>query len=92
MFGRTSSVSGTEAFGWIAGAFTTFSFIPQVIRVIRLRSAREISFLFSLTLLIGIFLWLGYGIAKESIPLILWNGMGAVSVGILLYAKIRYGK
>lgn len=85
-------MSGTEAFGWIAGAFTTFSFIPQVIRVIRLRSAREISLLFSLTLLIGIFLWLGYGIAKESIPLILWNSMGAVSVGILLYAKMRYGK
>lgn len=85
-------MSGTEVFGWIAGAFTTFSFIPQVIRVIRLRSAREISFLFSLTLLLGILLWLGYGIAKESVPLILWNGMGAVSVGILLYAKLRYGK
>lgn len=91
-FEEVKEVSGAEALGWIAGAFTTFSFIPQVIRVLKLKSAREISLLFSTLLLIGVFIWLGYGIAQRLWPLVLWNSMGAILNGILLYAKLRYGR
>ena len=83
---------GSEVWGWIAGAFVTCSLIPQLIRVFKLKSAKEISILFNTLLLIGVLMWLGYGIALELFPVILWNAIGAVLVATLLYAKLKYGR
>ena len=85
-------MSGSELWGWIAGAFVTCSLIPQLIRVFKLKSAKEISILFNSLLLIGVLMWLGYGIALELLPVILWNAIGAILVAILLYAKLKYGR
>ena len=81
-----------EALGLIAGAFTTISLIPQVIRVFKLRSAHEISPLFTSLFLVGGIIWLSYGIADGLFPVILWNAIGAVLTALLFYAKLKYGR
>jgi len=81
-----------ESLGFVAGALITLGFIPQLIRVFKLKSAREISLLFNSSLLAGIILWLTYGIFLSLFPVILWNGIAAVLVAILLYAKLKYGR
>ena len=81
-----------ESLGLVAGALVTFSMVPQLIRVFKLRSAREISLLFTTILLLGIICWLAYGVYLELTPVVLWNAIGAVLVALLLYAKLRYGK
>ena len=78
--------------GYIAGALTTFSFIPQLIRVFKTRRAHDISLLFNTMFLVGILLWLTYGILKKDVPIIAWNATAAVFSFILLYAKLRYGR
>jgi len=81
-----------DLLGWFAGALVTLSLLPQIIQVFRLRSAREISLLFNTMLLSGILLWLGYGIALNLLPVIIWNAIGAVLTALLLYAKLKYGR
>ena len=81
-----------ESLGFVAGALVTCSLIPQLIRVFKLKSAREISLLFTTLLLLGIVTWLAYGIASRLAPVILWNAIGAVLVTTLLYAKLKYGR
>jgi MtN3 and saliva related transmembrane protein len=81
----------TEYLGLIAGLLVTCSLIPQIIRVFRLRSAREISAVFTVLLLLGLVLWLVYGIMLTLAPVIIWNAIGAVLAILLLYAKMRYG-
>jgi len=81
-----------ESLGFVAGALVTCSLIPQLIRVFRLRSAREISMLFTTLLLLGLILWLTYGVFFRLIPVILWNAMGIILVVVLLYAKLKYGR
>ncbi len=81
-----------ESLGFVAGALVTCSLIPQLIRVFKLRSAREISLLFTALLLTGIILWLAYGISFGLVPVILWNAIGAVLVALLVYAKLKYGR
>ena len=76
----------------MAGFFITCSFIPQIMRVIRLKSAREISILFTSLTLLGMVLWLTYGIKHGLIPIILWNVIGLVLIIILLGAKMKYGR
>ena len=81
-----------EWLGIVAGAFTTGSLLPQVIRIYRLKSAHEISLLFNILFFAGTVLWLIYGSILGHPPIILWNSVAVVFVLALLVGKIRYGK
>ena len=81
-----------ESLGFVAGALVTCSLIPQLVRVFKLRSAREISMLFNILLLLGVITWLAYGISFGLAPVILWNAIGAALVAGLVYAKLKYGR
>ena len=81
-----------EWLGFIAGAVITLGFVPQVVSLYRLKSAREISLVFTILFLIGAILWLVYGISFGLVPLILWNSISLVLVSALLYAKLKYGR
>ena len=81
-----------ELLGFVAGALVTCSIIPQVIRVLRLKSAHEVSTLFTTLLLLGVITWLVYGIVLNLIAIMAWNSVGAVLAATLLYAKLKYGR
>lgn len=85
-------MSSGEILGLVAGALITCSFIPQVIRIYRLKSAREISLIFNLLFLVGTLLWLAYGFYFQHFPIILWNSIATFLTLVLLYAKIIYGR
>jgi MtN3 and saliva related transmembrane protein len=85
-------LQSVEYLGLAAGVLTTFSTVPQIIRVYKLKSARDISFIYNTMLLVGIIVWLVYGIISARISLIIWNALGAVLNGWLLYAKFKYGR
>jgi len=61
-------------------------------RVYKLKSAREISLLFNTSMLLGIIIWLIYGIVLDLFPLIIWNSIGIVLNGWLLFTKLKYGR
>ena len=82
----------TEYLGLTAGLLTSFSFVPQIIRVFRLRSACEISLLFALAQLTGVALWLAYGVILGMLPIILWNAIAALFIVVLMVAKLKYGR
>ena len=84
-------VSGAEAIGLVAGFFIAASFVPQIIRVWRLRDAQQISLAFNLLNLSGTVLWLAYGFVQGLLSLEVWNGVNTVLVGGLLVVKLRYG-
>ena len=81
-----------QVLGYFAGAFITMSFIPQIWRLFKLKSAREISLLFTFLLLIGTAGWLSYGVVLDLFPVLLWNSISFVLLCSMLYAKLRYGK
>lgn len=81
-----------ESLGFIGGALVTCSMIPQLVRVFQLKSAREISILFTIFFLIGTGFWLAYGIYLSLTPVILWNVTAVILISILLYAKLKYGR
>ena len=84
-------VSGAEAIGLVAGFFIAASFVPQIIRVWRLRDAQQISLAFNLLNLGGTVLWLAYGFVQGLLSLEVWNGVNTILVGGLLAVKLRYG-
>lgn len=81
-----------DSLGLIAGAISSCSLVPQVIRVFKLKSAREISFLYTTLFLVGLIMWLFYGIAKNLVPVTLWNAVAVALASGLLVAKLKYGR
>jgi MtN3 and saliva related transmembrane protein len=81
-----------EIFGLLGGALTTFGYVPQLLRILKLKSAREISLPFTLSFLAGAICWLTYGVLLSLVSVILWNSAGIIFLGMLLYGKLKYGK
>jgi MtN3 and saliva related transmembrane protein len=73
--------------GLIAGTCTTLSFLPQVIRTLRTRHARDLSAAWLLIFGLGTALWLTYGLLKSDISIALANGVTFGLVMVLIVAK-----
>lgn len=80
------------AIGLMAAVCTTVSFVPQLIRIWRLRSAREISLTMFLVYSLGVVLWLLYGIFLHSLPIILANTTALALSLAILALKIRFDR
>ncbi len=80
--------TAVTAVGLAAGTLTTLAFIPQVARVWRTRSARDISLPTFAALTAGTTLWLAYGILLGDVPLMAANGVTLGLVVAVLWAKI----
>ena len=78
--------------GQAAGMLISISFIPQLIRVYKLKSAYEISTAFTSILLLALLGWIVYGIYFRLAPVILWDSIGFIQVAILLVFKMKYGR
>ena len=89
---KEAALACEDVLGFIGGALITTSLIPQVVRLYRLKSAREISLLFNSLFLLGGICWLFYGIVQELFPVILWNAIGLILIGAMLIAKLKYSK
>lgn len=76
--------------GYIAGALTTISFVPQVLRAWKLKETRDLSLAMLLLFAAGILLWTVYGIWTGSLPIIAANVITFFLILILLGLKIRY--
>lgn len=81
-----------EFLGFGGGLFITVGFIPQVWRLFRLKSAREISLPFTSLFLLGTASWLAYGVLRGLAPVILWNVISLGLMSAMLYAKLKYGR
>uniref|UniRef100_A0A7C3QTR5 MtN3 and saliva related transmembrane protein n=1 Tax=Leptospirillum ferriphilum TaxID=178606 RepID=A0A7C3QTR5_9BACT len=80
-----------DTIGFLAGALTTLSFLPQVIKVLRTRNTRSLSLLMYMLFSLGVFFWLVYGLLIRSPPIIFYNAVTFVLSVALLLAKIRWG-
>ncbi len=79
-----------ETLGLMAGTLTTASFIPQVWKIWKTRSARDLSWGMVAVFTVGTFLWLLYGINVGSTSIMTAN---AITFGLSLaicIMKLRF--
>jgi len=80
----------TDLIGYIAGALTTFAFVPQVVRLYRLKHSRDISLPTFSMFAMGVIFWLTFGILDRSWPVIAWNCVTLVLVITVVILTIKY--
>jgi MtN3 and saliva related transmembrane protein len=81
-----------DSLGLAAGALTTVAFVPQIVRILRTRSAYDISWWLFGILAAGSVLWLWYGIRLESLPLVATNVVTLSLQLAIFWLKWRYGR
>jgi MtN3 and saliva related transmembrane protein len=79
----------TDLIGMIAGTLTTIAFVPQVWRVWKTRSTRDISLSMYLVFTAGVVFWLAYGLMLGAWPIIVANLITLALTGTVLVLKLR---
>lgn len=84
-------MNSITALGFIAAAFTTASFVPQVVHSWRTRDTRGISLGMYAVFTGGIALWLAYGVMLGDWPIIVANGITLALCLTVVVLKLRHG-
>ncbi len=77
--------------GFTAGTLTTIAFVPQVIKIWKTKSAKDISLGMFVILCTGIILWIVYGILVKSLPVVVANATTLVFALSILVLKMKRG-
>lgn len=82
----------TEILGYSAGAITALTFLPQVIKTWKDKSAKDISLLMFVIAAINEVMWIWYGILLNNWVIILTNAIVLTMSSIMICLKLRYNK
>jgi MtN3 and saliva related transmembrane protein len=80
------------AIGVLASIFALSSTVPQIIKGIKTKKMDDVSIWLILALIVGLSLWVIYGINKSDIVIVGGNTVGVSLNLILLLLKIKYSR
>jgi len=82
----------TEILGLVAGICTTSAVIPQIKKAWKTKKVEDVSPVMFGILILGVGMWVGYGIIKNDFPIIATNGLSLGLNMIMLYLMVRFKK
>jgi MtN3 and saliva related transmembrane protein len=85
-------MNSIDALGYLAALLTSLAFLPQVLRVWRTRSARDVSLGMYAVFLGGVLCWLAYGILLAAWPVIVANAVTLALASAVLVLKLRFDR
>lgn len=77
--------------GMLAGLLTTAAFVPQAVSIWRTKNADGVSIPMYCIFLVGIGLWLAYGVMLGSIPIIFYYSITFAMASAILAMKLKFG-
>lgn len=80
----------TDIIGLVAGVCTTAAVLPQIKKAWKTKKVDDVSPGMFIVLVIGVFLWVVYGILQNDFPIIATNGVSLALNGLMLYLMVRY--
>ncbi len=78
--------------GILATLFAVSSTVPQIVKGIKTKKMDDVSVWLIITLIVGLFLWVIYGIGKNDIVIVGGNSVGVLLNLVLLVLKMRYSR
>lgn len=81
-----------QVIGIVAGACTSISLLPQLIKTIKEKKDGEISYYMLAILLAGIGFWIWYGVLKNDYPIIITNAISFILNSLIIFFNLYYRK
>lgn len=85
-------MSVTEWIGILAGICTTVAVVPQIVKAWKTKQVKDVSIGMFSVLILGIALWVVYGILQSDWPILVTNAISLGLNGIMMYLMIRYNE
>jgi MtN3 and saliva related transmembrane protein len=82
----------TKIIGLTAAVLSSLTFLPQVIKTWKSKSAADISLVMFSVATISVILWLTYGILIGDLPIIIANTVTLAFSATMLLLKLRFGR
>jgi len=82
----------TGIIGFVAGIFTACSLLPQLIKIIKEKKVQDLSIGMFITLMVGLGLWITYGVLKKDVPIIVTNVFSLLLNISILILRFKYSK
>ena len=76
--------------GFFAGFLTTISFLPQVVKTWKSKSASDLSLGMFSVFSLGVMFWLAYGFLIQEPPIIFWNTVTLDLALTILIMKLKF--
>ncbi|MCY7311228.1 MAG: SemiSWEET transporter [Bacteroidota bacterium] len=83
-------MTGVDILGYSAGAITSLTFLPQVIKTWKEKSAKDISLLMFVIAAVNEVMWIVYGALLNNWVIILTNAIVLAMSLTMIYLKFRY--
>lgn len=83
-------MTAADILGYAAGALTAFTFLPQVLKTWKEKSAKDVSLYMFIIAFVNEIMWLVYGVMINNWVIILTNAVMLVMSGIMIWLKMRY--
>ncbi|GEM_PF-2710775 len=76
--------------GYVAAVFTTFALLPQIMRIRRLKEAKDVSLLMPSMVATGSALWIVFGFMISSAPIVAANSVALLIALATVFFAVRY--
>lgn len=83
-------MSGVDILGYSAGFITSLTFIPQVIKTWKEKSAKNVSLLMFVIAFVNEVMWIAYGIMRNDMVIVITNVIMIMMCSMMLYFKKIY--
>ncbi len=81
-----------SAVGILASIFALSSTVPQIIKGVKTKKMDDVSVWLILSLIVGLSLWVIYGIGISDVVIVGGNAVGVSLNVVLLFLKFRYSR
>jgi MtN3 and saliva related transmembrane protein len=83
-------MTGIDILGYAAGAVTAVTFLPQVIKTWKEKSAKNVSLMMFIIAFINEVMWIAYGVLSNNWVIITTNVVMITMCSLMIFLKLRY--
>jgi MtN3 and saliva related transmembrane protein len=83
-------ITGVEILGYSACAVTALTFLPQVLKTWKEKSAKNVSLMMFVIAAINEIMWIAYGVLRDDMVIIITNVIMIIMAMIMISLKLRY--
>jgi MtN3 and saliva related transmembrane protein len=81
-----------EYLGITGGLLCAIAFLPQIIQIVKTKSAKDVSLTMYLIYTIGLIMWISYGYIMNSPAIMITNSISLMLSLVTIFVKLRWQK
>ncbi len=83
-------MTGIDILGYSACAVTALTFLPQVLKTWKEKSAKNVSLMMFIIAFVNEVMWIAYGVLRDDMVIIVTNVIMIIMCSIMILLKLKY--